>query len=786
MRNHLATVQHGWLTLPSDQIGVAITIEVGSPEWFAWVETAEAFAVDEQDVSYIALRMHGGELALWLAFCAIKHEALWLVLGPAAELTRDRLRYVARQLASRGDSARQFPVSLDREPEATLALPVSSLDLLVTKLEMPVIHAPAVVRTRAVDRLACALEYPLTVVTALSGYGKSTLLAEWAGETSARVAWLLLDQSDNDPVRFCTYVLAALDRVIPGTLAAGLPYARSAQTSLSDAPLLARLINLLAAAEGETVLVLDDYHALRQDNMVIHDAMLDFVERLPDNVHVILSTRTTVPLRVARLRMRRRMLELRIDDLRFTQEEARSFLEQGTGEKIIPEASARIQARTEGWVAGLQLAVLALEEHSTAADSLIDVLGEHRYVVDFLADEVLLRLPPEVRERVLRIAALDRFNAELCDALPGVTDSQATLETLERENAFLVPLDDFRGWYRFHGLFAEVLRKRLRQTHPDEMSELYRHASAWHEANGTAEEVIRYALLAGDEDTAVRVARGAFKRLAEVESPSGGLWDTLERCLDSMPEAVIRRYPALCLAQAEVLLHFRHLDESERWLEDAFAFLAQDRPVDEKAAMPEDYEQLEGKIEALREAIMRARLNKEPARRKAASAPLLPMPAAGEQSAAALATSAHAEEFQRWSATITDLKQSRAAVGSGAVPGLFETISAREMEVLQLLATGASNQEIARNLVIAVATVKRHLGNIFRKLSAESRGQAVAKARLLHLIQDVPDNDGASGGLFGDGNISQVFDVPERRKTPLRYGPQSIRGGGFVPGLQPG
>src|SRR5262249_43976918 len=147
--------------------------------------------------------------------------------------------------------------------------------------------------------------------------------------------------------------------------------------------------------------------------------------------------------------------------------EAHTFLEQGTGEQLAPDISGRILARTEGWVAGLQLAVLALGEHPVAAhaDSLVDVMGEHRYVVDFLADEVLLRLSPAVRECVLRIAVLDRFNAELCDALPGVTGSQTTLETLERENAFLVPLDDIRDWYRFHELFAEVLRKRLHQTH---------------------------------------------------------------------------------------------------------------------------------------------------------------------------------------------------------------------------------------------------------------------------------------------------------------------------------
>ena len=649
MRNPLAAVQHGQLVLPNDQMGVANPIEVGSREWFTWLETADAFSIDEQGVPFIAHRMHYGESAVWLAFCAIEHEVRWVVLGSALELTRTKLQSATYQFARRGGTLREFPMSLSSEGGPLAHLPASSPDLLVTKLELPIIQTTRLVRTRAVDRLAHALDYPLTVISAPSGYGKSTVLAQWLGETNAQVAWVVLDENDNDSVRFCTYVLAALDRIVPGTLAAGMQFVQNTHASLSDASLLARLINSLAVTAGEIVLVLDDYHTLRQDNDAIHEAILYFVEHIPATVHVILATRTTVPVRIAKLRMQRRMLELRIDDLRFTREEAQAFLERGTGELLPSTASGRIQARTEGWVAGLQLAVLALEEHpAAAADSLVDIMGEHRYVVDFLADEVLRRLSPEVRERVLWIAALNRFNAALCDELLGVTDSQATLETLERENAFLVPLDDFRGWYRFHGLFAELLRKRLHQTHPNEIRELYRRASAWHELHGAAHEAVRYALLAGDEDVAVHMVQDAAKRLSEAETSLDELWDSLERCLDALTAPVVRKHPRLCLTQAEVLLHSGHIDESEQWLGESFALVSQLQSGDDGAVSRDDYKHLEDEIMALRNIIAQVRQDfaaQGGGRRAAVTQPLLPYPATGNLTSAEQVTSEQAREF---------------------------------------------------------------------------------------------------------------------------------------------
>lgn len=764
MSSPLAKVQHGQLSMP---------VEVGSPEWFTWLEHTDAFTVEEQGISFTVHRVFHGESALWLAFCDIDHEVRWAVLGSASELVWERLQATAHQLINWVGVTPEYLLELDREGGALPHLPVANPDLLVTKLEMPTLDTAKLVRTRGVDRLAHALEYPITVVSAPSGYGKTTLLAEWASETPARVAWLVLDENDNDPVRFCIHLRAALDRVVPGALAAGLPYGQNAQVQLSDVSLRTRLINSLAVAEGPIALVLDDYHTISQDNVAIHDAMLFFIEHLPVQVHVILSGRTAAPLRIAKLRVQRKLLELRIGDLRFTEGEARAFLERSTGKEIRPDVSARIHARTEGWVAGLQLAALALDEDLASADSLVDRMSEHPYVVDFLADEVLRRLPREAGENVLRMAALDRFNVALCDALPGIVDSQTTLEAIERENAFLVPLDDSHGWYRFHVLFAEVLRKRLRQTHPELLAELYHRASLWHETNGDPAEAVHYALHAGDEHVAVRIVRDVAKRLFESGSTSAELKNDLEQSLDALPAAVIRRHPRLSLAQAQLLVQSGDLIESEEWLNEAFALVSKGASLSGEAAAPDDYAHIKEEIMQVRRVIARLRHGAASASGEAAS---LSPSAPGERSWEAHGSSAPAQHAEARRSPIT----------SDAAPDLFEPVSAREMEVLQLLADGSSNQDIAHELVIAVPTVKRHLGNIFRKLTAQSRTQAVARARALHLLYDRTAPFGETSVPFDARN--QAIDADGRRGALWRDHPHRNHNhnGGATPGFQPG
>ncbi|HKT38131.1 MAG TPA: hypothetical protein VJR48_07140, partial [Ktedonobacterales bacterium] len=611
MGTPLITVQYGRVNAP---------IEVGSAEWFVWLDRVDAFAVEEHDIAYIAQRVHDGASALWLAFCAIDNEPRWVVLGPASELTRERLRAAARQLANGDTVTPEFQVELDSEsgPVPRLPdLPVTSPDLLVTKLEMPIVDTETLIRTRAIDRMDHVLAYPLTIINAPSGYGKTTLVAAWAGETSARVAWLLLDENDNDPTRFSTHLLAALDRVVPdlGLLAGGMRYVKNAQAHLADVSLISRLINVLTSTEDNIVLVLDDYHTISPDNAVIHTAVKYFVEHLPPRIHVILLTRTCVPLSIARMRVAGRLFELQIEDMRFTGDEARTFLERKTGEELSPEACARIHRRTEGWVAGLQLAAFALEDRHIPAESVADLLSENRNVVDFIADEVLKRLPHTVSENVLWMAALDQFSVALCDALPGIVDSQTTLETLERENAFLVPVDDAPGWYRFHRLFREVLWKRLQRMHKEGLAELYCQASSWYEAHGMTRDAVHNALHANDEHAVVRVVRDLANRVFESGSSPPDL-QALAQCLDLLPADVLQRHPQLSLIQAQMFVQSGDLGEAEEWLEAADLLLSsqgQGMMADGETvemgelAAPDDHLRMKDEVMQMRSIIARLR-----------------------------------------------------------------------------------------------------------------------------------------------------------------------------------
>jgi len=730
MGTPLVTVQFGLVNAP---------IAVGSAEWFVWLDGVDAFTVEEHDISFTAQRAHDGASALWLAFCAIENEPRCVVLGSARELTRERLLAAAHQLAHWDTVTPEFQVELDGESGPMPRLPVTSPDLLVTKLEMPLVDEKTFVRTRAIERMDHVLAYPLTIINAPSGYGKSTLVATWARETSARVAWLLLDENDNDPMRFSTHLLAALDRVVPGLYSAGLRYVKNAQARLADVSLISRLINVLTSTEEHIVLVLDDYHTINPDNTVIHTAVKYFIENLPPRIHVILLTRTRVPLSIARMRVAGRLLELRIEDMRFTGDEARTFLELRTGKAITPEACARIHRRTEGWVAGLQLAAFALEDARIPAESVADLLSENRNVVDFIADEVLIRLPHEVGENVLWMAALDEFNVDLCDALPGIVDSQTTLETLERENAFLVPVDNPPGWYRFHRLFREVLWKRLQRLRKEELAELYRQASTWYEAHGMTRDAVHYALYANDELAVVRIVRDLANRVLESGSSPPDL-QALAQCLDLLPADIIQRHPQLSLIQAQMFAQSGDLNEAEEWLEAADLLISsQGLAVASEMAASDDHIRMKEEILQVRDIIAHLRKASSPADGGQSSLLRSPYPSpvrdVREPQATVLPLPRRAHRLiQR-----TDTVHARPSSTAPESPVIYEHVTAREKEVLALLARGDRNDGIAEELTIALATVKRHLSNLYRKLQVDNRTQAVWRAWTLGLLDDLPD-----------------------------------------------
>lgn len=791
MGSPLITVQHGHVNAP---------IEVGSAEWFVWLDRIDAFAVEELDISFIAQRVHDGASALWLAFCAIENEPRWMVLGAAAEITRERLRTAAHQLANGDTVIPAFQVDLDGESEPVPRLPdlpVTSLDLLVTKLEMPLVDHETLVRTRAIERMDQALAYPLTIINAPSGYGKSTLVAAWARETSARVAWLLLDENDNDPTRFSTHLLAALDRVVPGLLAAGLRYVKDARKHLVDVSLISRLINVLTSTEDHIVLVLDDYHTISPDNAVIHTAMKYFVEYLPAQIHVILLTRTCVPLSTARMRVAGHLLELRIEDLRFTGAEARTFLERKTGEEIAPEACARIHRRTEGWVAGLQLAAFALGDPHTPAESVADLLSENRNVVDFIADEVLTRLPHTVSENVLWMAALDQFSVALCDALPGIIDCQTTLETLERENAFLVPVDDSPGWYRFHRLFREVLWNRLQRTHKEELAELYRQASNWYDAHGMTRDAVHYALRANDEHAVVRIVRDLANHVFESGSSPTEL-QALAQCLDLVPADVMQRHPQLSLIQAQMFIQSGDLSEGAEWLEAAELLISsKTMTAESEPSASDDYLSMKKEIMQARDIIARLREGNSSAGHEQSALTHPSHPSQADQPRAIASPRSLPRSLPMPPrAHRTFLRSEAHAHHSSTAPEppvIYERVTAREKEVLALLARGDRNNEIAEELTIALATVKRHLSNLYRKLQVDNRTQAVWRAWTLGLLEDLPQDEESENTLEPDDDQPRSNDrgmswrdrLPSLPSLPSN-GHAHAHGNGYPPGISPG
>ncbi|MHB1134871.1 MAG: LuxR C-terminal-related transcriptional regulator [Chloroflexota bacterium] len=414
--------------------------------------------------------------------------------------------------------------------------------LLATKLFVPRLRQGLVARARLGQRLGAALERPLTLVSAPAGYGKTTLVAEWLGGAGLPVAWLTLDEGDNEPGRFLSYLVAALQSIAPD-----LGRATADLLTLAELPplatLLAPLVNDLASADP-FVLVLDDYHALRAPP--VHEVVELLVEHQPPSLHLVLLTRRDPPLPLARLRARGQLAEVRGDDLRFTTQEAGEFFARTMGLALGQPAVAALTQRTEGWIAGLQLAALSLQGREDVAEFLAAFSGSDRYVIDYLMEEVLRQQPQATRDFVRATAVLDRFCAPLCDAVTGRRDSKSLLEQLERANLFLIPLDASREWFRYHNLFADVLRAE----HDEESRRaVHARAMAWLAQHGHLPEAIRHAQAAGDVPAAAalvrRAADGAFAR---------GEFKTLVRWLEGLPVELVRQDADLASYQAWVLM----------------------------------------------------------------------------------------------------------------------------------------------------------------------------------------------------------------------------------------
>jgi LuxR family transcriptional regulator, maltose regulon positive regulatory protein len=538
---------------------------VGSPDWFAWL-------ADERHGSF-AIRTGAGAVTFrrerkrhgwyWYAFRTCDGELRKIYAGKTEDLAAARLdaiasltcrdapgNSVASRFSRRGGAlspAGSSPARPDgRVAEAgTRTLPAD--DLLNSKLRVPPPRPGLVPRPRLEERLAGALRCPLTLVAAPAGFGKTTLLSAWRTQRSGSdvpFAWVSLDEADNDPLRFWRCFSAALETLHAGLGQPALALLRSPQPPPVER-LLAVLLHALPDLPRDAVLVLDDYHII--DTPSIHQALASLLDHLPPRLHLVLITRVDPPLPLARLRAHGQLTEVRADDLRFTPEEAELFLKQVMGLDLPTEAVSALGDRTEGWIAGLQLAALALhgQARERGAEFIAAFAGSHRFVVDYLVDEVLSRQSPTRQRFLLSTAHLHRMCGPLCDAVTGDSGGHATLEELERANLFLVPLDEERRWYRYHHLFAEFLRARLVRDDPGQAMDLHRRAGAWYEGAGLVTEAIGHALAARDFEWVAllveQAADGCWKR---------GELSTLLGWLDALPRDTLERRPMVALVRA--------------------------------------------------------------------------------------------------------------------------------------------------------------------------------------------------------------------------------------------
>jgi LuxR family maltose regulon positive regulatory protein len=437
--------------------------------------------------------------------------------------------------------------------------------LVSTKLRPSQARPNLVARPRLITKLEREAGRKLTLISAPAGFGKTTLLVEWLkgredGDQS--VAWVSLDEGDNDPVRFLSYLVAALRRTVGESFGEGvLAVLRSPEPPRVEA-VLGAFVNELADLPGEVGVVLDDYHVI--DSQSVHGIVTFLLERLPENVHLVISGRVDPPLPLARLRARGQMIELHAADLRFTPEEAAAFLGDAMGLDISTGDVAALEGVTEGWIAALLLAALSMRERKDISGFIRSFSGGHRDVFDFLAQEVLERQTDGVQAFLLETSILDGLSGPLCDAVTGRNDRQRMLERLERENLLVVPLDDERVWYRYHHLFADFLRSRLERERPEQLAQLHLRASEWYEQNAFVAEAVRHALLGGDHERAARL----------MESGVGQTWYrgevmTLLGWLRKLPKEAMLRRPRLLVWYAAALMLVGRFDGVESLLREA-------------------------------------------------------------------------------------------------------------------------------------------------------------------------------------------------------------------------
>jgi LuxR family maltose regulon positive regulatory protein len=443
------------------------------------------------------------------------------------------------------------PEVLDKGEQTNSSSPEQSTHLLRTKFYVPPIRSNQISRPRLLDLIDGGLDKALILVSAPAGYGKTTLVSSWLHRTNIPSAWLSLDSSDNDPNRFLQYLLAALLPIAPGIEDDLLGMLQGIQPAQFE-NVINLLANELALFPKPFVLVLDDFHVLHSEAVL---KMLSYLlEHIPPQMHMAILTRTDPPLPLSRLRVRGQLLDIRADQLRFTQAEIASFLNETMGLTLSVNDLSAMEARTEGWIAGLQLAALSMQGCKDIHSFVSAFTGSHHYVMDYLVEEVLKIQPTKVGAFLLQTSLLDRLCGPLCEAVVDAdttepVDGQAMLEALEDMNLFAIPLDDERHWYRYHHLFADVLRKRLEHQYPQMLPELHRRASQWYEQNGFLAESINQAIAAGDQERAAHLIEenGCFLLMSGEVATLLNWTDAIDFQSETHPWLAIQKAWALAL-----------------------------------------------------------------------------------------------------------------------------------------------------------------------------------------------------------------------------------------------
>ena len=433
--------------------------------------------------------------------------------------------------------------------------------LLQTKLFIPQPRSGLVQRLRIVAKMNEGLERRLILVSAPAGFGKSTMLIEWARTTGNKVTWLSIDESDNDLKRFFIYLIFAIQKINPSLGQDVLPVLQAADNPQME-HLLTILINDITEVNEDFTLILDDYHLI--DNQDTHNGLKFLIDHVPPNMHLVIASRVDPPIPLTRLRARDQVTEIRSRDLRFNEAEAEAFLNEQMGLNLATEDISALHKRTEGWITGLHLAALSMQNRDDKHDFITAFSGGHHYIIDYLVSEVLSQQPEEIQNFLLQSSFLDRFCATLCDAALEISNSKIIIQTLNQTNLFLISLDDERNWYRYHHLFANFLNQRLREKEAKSIPELHQRASKWLEQNHYFPEAVNHSLAGEDYEHAAQL----IEKLGP-DMMMQNEFDQLSQWLDAMPENFVESWPWLCIIRAWMYDRWGRYDDGERYLQHA-------------------------------------------------------------------------------------------------------------------------------------------------------------------------------------------------------------------------